>query len=832
MEATVPVPEGSSEESQQARPEPAPRSEADQSEASSGDPWARTDPWSEGRRPVRAPVMEEEFMQYLQWRQATQNQTYGFGLHPGLQGGSGQGLWQVARDEHERTTAGPPPEWDGTSIEFKDYKLKARIWLRTTRTPAHARGPLLLKNLTKGPWEDLKFLANDEAWMSDPDNGNKLINLMDSREFYGEEKRESMLSACARLTYHLKRQKGESSRAFMTRWDTAERKIREHDVRLPQEYLGFLMVNALQLDSEKTKLLLNFTKGSLQVADVKDWLRIHETDLDMSNLGNDRKKSTVNYLTDPDAAKEIQLMDIPEESDADENDLTEILLTTIADLEEPNENHEDQITLTESETKEILMTMVKDHRHHKGRTFAGAQKAKKNRDLARGFGAGRDGALRPGTYEVSITELKKRTRCNSCGVVGHWARECPSKAKRGSDSGPKSDNYKNRSKEVNFLAQEDGGFAECEFFYLEADETDGSKGSVVNQPEMATASRDYMILEVASLRPVEQPTAQILKMHGPRAKRGRSTEELHPGILQAWVRMTLRALMVISRAIQHRVQHHLRIPGPRGVLGRQIMEMSELLETGQLDRLVTQLSQALQDRSIREASSRSPTPSEWSRVTSVKYAPGHRSSTSRQAPTTPRSMPSTPTEKMPPTPDRRLASMWEIPADLDLHREAPRCHCNTEAMLWISKTEANPDRLFWKCAKERRQQCSFFQWLTYQPLCPDLTKNSNLEYFTRRQQDLCQHRRTTTQGSNGLRAKEKCLDCGKMLKDEDTPAGLLLKKNDPKTQAHPLAQSSQESQAQLQQENREFQEFLMWRRANEAQQNKTGSRSSRDGLFM
>ena len=498
MEASVPVPdERSSEEVQPPRQPPTPRSEAGLSEGSSRDPWARSDPWSEGRqaaRPqrVRAPALEEEFMQFLQWRQGNQPAAHGIGLHPGLSANVGHGLWQAARDEQERTTAGPPPEWDGTSVEFRDYKLKARIWLRTTRTPAHARGPLLLKNLSKGPWEDLKFLANDEEWMTDPDNGNKLINLMDTREFYGEEKRESMLSACARLTYHLRRQKGETARAFMTRWDTAERKIREHDVRLPQEYLGFLMVNALQLDSEKTKLLLNYTKGSLQVADVKDWLRIHETDLDMSNLGNDRKKTAVNFLMDSEDPKEIQLMDIPEEGDVDENDITDLLLTTMADLEEPNENPEDMVTLTEAETKEILMTMVKDHRN-KGRNYASAMKAKKNRDLARGYGAGRDGMLRPGTYEVSISELKKRTKCNACGLTGHWARECPTKPKRSPDHMAKNDHGKGKTKEVNFLAQESTGFPESEFFYLEMDQANSSNCPADGDSQLAPANREYMM---------------------------------------------------------------------------------------------------------------------------------------------------------------------------------------------------------------------------------------------------------------------------------------------------------------------------------------------------
>ena len=489
--ATVPVPnEGSSEEPQPGRSDPTPRAASD---ASSGDPWARSgnDPWADGRRrevPVRAPVLEEEFLQFLQWRQAQPNQAYGMGHQHGGAGAAGQGLWHFARDEHERTTAGPPPEWDGVSTEFKDYKIKARIWLRTTRTPAHARGPLLLKSLTKGPWEDLKFLANDDEWMADPDNGNKLITMMDSKEFYGEEKRESMLAACARLTYHLRRQRGETARAFMTRWDTAERKIREHDVRLPQEYLGFLIVNALQLDSEKTKLLLNYTKGSLQVADVKSWLRVHETDLDMNHLGSDRKKASVNYLADPEDTKEIQLVDLDDEDDMMENDQTDILLTTMADLEEPKNNStDDMVTLTESETKDILMTMLKDAKH-RGRNYAGALKAKKNRDLARGYGAGRDGLMKPGTYEVSISELKKRTKCNACGAVGHWARECPK---------PKTDSFKPKSKEVNFLMQDQSSFAESEFFYLEDDVAAGSKESVHDCHDFSQSDRAYMACPAA-----------------------------------------------------------------------------------------------------------------------------------------------------------------------------------------------------------------------------------------------------------------------------------------------------------------------------------------------
>jgi len=201
----------------------------------------------------------------------------------------------------------------------------------------------------------------------------------------------------------------------------------------------------------------------LNVSDVKEWLRIHETDLDLSNLGNDKKKTNT-YLLDKKTAKEIQYVDV-QETENELEEPVELLPAILADLEDPANAHEnDPVILTESETKEILMTMVKDHRSN-GRSYSGAMEAKKNRDLARGFGAGRDGIFRPGTYEVSVSELKKLTRCNACGLTGHWARECPTKSKKPGDH-LKSDPFKPKT-EMNFL-EEHFPLAESEFFYLES----------------------------------------------------------------------------------------------------------------------------------------------------------------------------------------------------------------------------------------------------------------------------------------------------------------------------------------------------------------------------
>ena len=36
--------------------------------------------------------------------------------------------------------------------------------------------------------------------------------------------------------------------------------------------------------------------------------------------------------------------------------------------------------------------------------------------------------------------------------------------------------------------------------------------------------------------------------------------------------------------------------------------------------------------------------------------------------------------------------MWDIPKDLDVNKETPMCSCNKPCILWVSKTEKNPDR--------------------------------------------------------------------------------------------------------------------------------------------
>ncbi len=344
-------------------------------------------------------------------------------------------------DGEGRGQSGPPPSWDGQTA-FEDYFIKAKLWLATTKARGKARGPLLLKSLTSTPFETFKHLAKDVGWLSDPRGAERLLDEMNKPEFYGDDQQEHMLTALSRITYHMKRGKNETWREFFSRWDVALRRVHDHKISLPEEYEGFLMINGLQLTEMETKNMLNFTHGCIRPRSIKEWLRKNETKLSAAELGADRKKTNTNYLTEIEAHV---LEEDPETHETEDPEIEELELY-INDLLDPEETAENDI-LDENEAAEILSTIL-----HKKKTYTQSLKSKKEKELSRGYGFQkgngkgkyqRDSTAWPrsGRYQVSgnmtIEEIKRRTRCRRCQEVGHWKRECPNPPRPRSTDGKK-----------------------------------------------------------------------------------------------------------------------------------------------------------------------------------------------------------------------------------------------------------------------------------------------------------------------------------------------------------------------------------------------------------
>ena len=401
------------------------------------------------------PFDSDEFRDFLRTRRERQGR--GVAGRRGRRGGGDES------DEDRSTQRGsgaPPPEWDGQSQPFQDWLIKANLWLATTKSRPRTQGPMLLQRLSGQAFQSFKHWAKDPAWLADPDGGRKLLDAMNQPEYFGEDKEEELLSALAKLTYHVKRNKEESCKAFFVRWDDCVRKVAEHKVVLPDRYLGFLLINALQLGDQDVKSMMAFTRGSIVMSDVKGWMRKHEMKLNAKEVGSERKVGKSNQT--------MLLNNNPEdEDDADEDEIL-ALQTALQDLQGEENVGEDQEdvddeAIEEHEAAEILSTMIATQRK---KTFVQSQKLKKAKELARGFGdwknrgGGHGGAFRSngprqarpksGNYRVkldgnmTLEELKAVTRCGKCKQVGHWHKdpECP----RNQGAG--------RAKEVNFVENE------------------------------------------------------------------------------------------------------------------------------------------------------------------------------------------------------------------------------------------------------------------------------------------------------------------------------------------------------------------------------------------
>ena len=183
---------------------------------------------------------------------------------------------------------------------------------------------------------------------------------MDQAEYFGEDRDEDLLSALSKITYHIRREKTEQRRAFFNRWEVAMRKVGEHHVSLPEKYIGFLLINALCLASE-IKAMLNYTRGSIAPADIKNWIRKHETKLQVAHVGADAKRSVSGAGTKANLYVSEEASDMEDE----EINLMEEALRSLQDRDDGEEQPMDEEihAIEEHEAAEILSTLIQKKRN-------------------------------------------------------------------------------------------------------------------------------------------------------------------------------------------------------------------------------------------------------------------------------------------------------------------------------------------------------------------------------------------------------------------------------------------------------------------------------------
>ena len=280
--------------------------------------------------------------------------------------------------------------FSGESEDHKEYR-RWKLWLvnkfqTMDKLPKEGRGSFLFTCLSGKALETVEHVDPTEYQKAD---GEKvLLKMLDSR--FPERDESDELGEVLNEVFNLRAKEGETLRNWVSRatelFDRCERKS---GVKFPEEARGYMLL--------KWSGYPDFIVGKRRaVALVQD-------EQDDSPLGD---KEVMGF-------DDIEMFLADHENVADDD----------SGVEYP-----------EQEVAEVLAATWKEKRAEiarlqKSRRFDQAREAKRS-------------------FRVEIEEMKRKTKCNRCGRISHWARECRQKRDATSATGSHSASFsKNASKE-------------------------------------------------------------------------------------------------------------------------------------------------------------------------------------------------------------------------------------------------------------------------------------------------------------------------------------------------------------------------------------------------
>ena len=308
---------------------------------------------------------------------------------------------------------------------YKRWRRRAALMIISLPNtyPAEKYGPKLIEFLAGEAELAVEHIPVEDLAKS---GGERLVFKALDERFRPLEK-DDMNEALKEFFFETAIRSGEPMKAFITRFVTVERKLREQGVTLPDEVQGWFMLRKLHLDTNQEAMILTATRGSFKIGDVSQAVRAILANTKGTHKTNQKDTFVVTDEQDRD-------------TDVGWDEDQELLQVLAAELQE-NDNYEEEELLDTFESYKQVRTKMQEVR-----------KARGFRSDASSSGSSQPWRLQ-GTISARLQQVKARTRCHRCGQVGHWRKECPSRSGgKGSNKGSASSvTSQTSSKEVHIV---------------------------------------------------------------------------------------------------------------------------------------------------------------------------------------------------------------------------------------------------------------------------------------------------------------------------------------------------------------------------------------------
>ena len=318
----------------------------------------------------------------------------------------------------------PPPTIKDSSIEeLRRYTRKVRLWSKVaTSIKPELRGIHAYYALLENSDDQIQCIVEgiDPETLEQPNGVDLIVQALESeilpKNVY-EKFQEFELAF-----FGTERRQGESLQSHSMKIKKAFDRLKKLEVDL-DDIQGYFLLRQAKLEHVERMTVILQTGGSLHYDKVREALKGLRDDQTLVKVTRDHQVPGAPKASKAYLAHELEGPEAHPEEDGEQDPIA----MALQELETEGDAEDDEV-LDEDEAYAVLAAWQSGPGGKN--SWADSRKLNRDRKTSRGYRdlsggkGGRGGKDFREDSRKKIEDLKKRTRCNKCGLVGHWHREC------------------------------------------------------------------------------------------------------------------------------------------------------------------------------------------------------------------------------------------------------------------------------------------------------------------------------------------------------------------------------------------------------------------------